>query len=128
MIRRPPRSTLFPYTTLFRSRVNVCAQHPESGPDSLSSRDFDARLHAAVSPRPFAFGQHAGRSIILAAVALLAGFDDELRAHDAGVIRACGVIFELVIAPTAGAGADVEAPFGGIWRTPIDLRKIVAPD
>src|SRR2546421_4209911 len=23
MIRRPPRSTLFPYTTLFRSRLNV---------------------------------------------------------------------------------------------------------
>src|SRR2546430_9323154 len=23
MIRRPPRSTLFPYTTLFRSRMNV---------------------------------------------------------------------------------------------------------
>src|SRR2546427_7633211 len=25
MIRRPPRSTLFPYTTLFRSRVSRCA-------------------------------------------------------------------------------------------------------
>src|SRR2546427_1479260 len=25
MIRRPPRSTLFPYTTLFRSLVAVCA-------------------------------------------------------------------------------------------------------
>src|SRR5712672_4473850 len=24
MIRRPPRSTLFPYTTLFRSRHDVC--------------------------------------------------------------------------------------------------------
>src|SRR3712207_7526432 len=24
MIRRPPRSTLFPYTTLFRSRLYVC--------------------------------------------------------------------------------------------------------
>src|SRR5438034_8103983 len=24
MARRPPRSTLFPYTTLFRSRVEVC--------------------------------------------------------------------------------------------------------
>src|SRR2546429_8237391 len=24
MIRRPPRSTLFPYTTLFRSRFAVC--------------------------------------------------------------------------------------------------------
>src|SRR2546430_9618036 len=25
MIRRPPRSTLFPYTTLFRSRVGILA-------------------------------------------------------------------------------------------------------
>src|SRR2546425_9257149 len=24
MIRRPPRSTLFPYTTLFRSELNCC--------------------------------------------------------------------------------------------------------
>src|SRR2546430_13887985 len=31
MIRRPPRSTLFPYTTLFRS-------HP-GGPDDLGARD-----------------------------------------------------------------------------------------
>src|SRR3712207_8502187 len=32
MIRRPPRSTLFPYTTLFRSRVlagKVCHDGPE---------------------------------------------------------------------------------------------------
>src|SRR5258708_11127339 len=28
MIRRPPRSTLFPYTTLFRSKI---AQHPTRG-------------------------------------------------------------------------------------------------
>src|SRR3989441_8897694 len=27
MIRRPPRSTLFPYTTLFRSIVDVPVQH-----------------------------------------------------------------------------------------------------
>src|SRR3712207_7005877 len=26
MIRRPPRSTLFPYTTLFRSRLNALPQ------------------------------------------------------------------------------------------------------
>src|SRR2546430_12763425 len=26
MIRRPPRSTLFPYTTLFRSRADVASQ------------------------------------------------------------------------------------------------------
>src|SRR5215204_6768234 len=27
MIRRPPRSTLFPYTTLFRSPCRVCRDH-----------------------------------------------------------------------------------------------------
>src|SRR2546429_4850441 len=27
MIRRPPRSTLFPYTTLFRSRRDLAAEH-----------------------------------------------------------------------------------------------------
>src|SRR3712207_9057864 len=37
MIRRPPRSTLFPYTTLFRSRVPLAelvaeAEHPLLGP------------------------------------------------------------------------------------------------
>src|SRR3712207_8685306 len=26
MIRRPPRSTLFPYTTLFRSKERACAE------------------------------------------------------------------------------------------------------
>ena len=28
MIRRPPRSTLFPYTTLFRSWLDVVGEHP----------------------------------------------------------------------------------------------------
>src|SRR5687768_17875115 len=32
MIRRPPRSTLFPYTTLFRSRVEHPRPVPTSGP------------------------------------------------------------------------------------------------
>src|SRR2546422_5504259 len=36
MIRRPPRSTLFPYTTLFRSRFPVPSSHSGLGdsPDS----------------------------------------------------------------------------------------------
>src|SRR2546425_5161732 len=32
MIRRPPRSTLFPYTTLFRSASNQLRQLPEGDP------------------------------------------------------------------------------------------------
>src|SRR3712207_7954494 len=38
MIRRPPRSTLFPYTTLFRSRVTAGSGHPTPSP----SRAHDA--------------------------------------------------------------------------------------
>src|SRR2546430_11102733 len=36
MIRRPPRSTLFPYTTLFRSRSNSLNRAPSMGWDTTS--------------------------------------------------------------------------------------------
>src|SRR3712207_7791999 len=48
MIRRPPRSTLFPYTTLFRSALRP--QPPEAGRDAVRLRD----------PRPAGLG-HARR-------------------------------------------------------------------
>src|SRR3712207_8509894 len=38
MIRRPPRSTLFPYTTLFRSRV-LCALRFDDGVSLLLRRE-----------------------------------------------------------------------------------------
>src|SRR3712207_8887601 len=38
MIRRPPRSTLFPYTTLFRSAGVVAAQHGDGVTDLLRTR------------------------------------------------------------------------------------------
>src|SRR2546425_3101131 len=46
MIRRPPRSTLFPYTTLFRSHLSerVGAEHVTSHHGSLSKeKRLDAR-------------------------------------------------------------------------------------
>src|SRR3712207_8552112 len=46
MIRRPPRSTLFPYTTLFRSTVAL-----PIGACSSASRKLSNRL---------AFGRHGG--------------------------------------------------------------------
>src|SRR3712207_8500340 len=42
MIRRPPRSTLFPYTTLFRSRVRDYAQVRADG--HIDRRVADAAL------------------------------------------------------------------------------------
>src|SRR2546422_11445986 len=45
MIRRPPRSTLFPYTTLFRSRIlGFC--HHESGPGMVTGAGAGAGMDA----------------------------------------------------------------------------------
>src|SRR2546429_3570429 len=38
MIRRPPRSTLFPYTTLFRSRNSTASCSPVDAPDGTAAR------------------------------------------------------------------------------------------
>src|SRR2546422_8046021 len=40
MIRRPPRSTLFPYTTLFRSRRGGAQSASRTGGDAPLSRRF----------------------------------------------------------------------------------------
>src|SRR5690348_17465246 len=37
MIRRPPRSTLFPYTTLFRSNRDTVFEHQNVGEDANKS-------------------------------------------------------------------------------------------
>src|SRR5256885_8808751 len=51
MIRRPPRSTLFPYTTLFRSSPQTIAAGTCSAAVSLESRNAYGR--AAVAPDEF---------------------------------------------------------------------------
>src|SRR2546422_4135641 len=54
MIRRPPRSTLFPYTTLFRSQhLLVVPDHPGDGValDGALPRDAPRRASLAVAAR-----------------------------------------------------------------------------
>src|SRR3712207_7141373 len=52
MIRRPPRSTLFPYTTLFRSEcVAVRREWPRQWPWNEQVRDPDGvRVHSQAGP------------------------------------------------------------------------------
>src|SRR3712207_8209218 len=58
MIRRPPRSTLFPYTTLFRSldadgrQPERLAQHTLDDPDGLHAPDGDGGLAHGDQPAP----------------------------------------------------------------------------
>src|SRR3712207_7342895 len=62
MIRRPPRSTLFPYTTLFRSDVVVASVHSDLRADS---RSMTARMLAAVAnPHTDVLGHCTGRLVI----------------------------------------------------------------
>src|SRR3712207_7710676 len=49
MIRRPPRSTLFPYTTLFRSRTTPCRRAPGPPPRPSPAGGGGSRRAA---PRP----------------------------------------------------------------------------
>src|SRR2546430_6257605 len=59
MIRRPPRSTLFPYTTLFRSLMQFPANHPEPSQierephqpeDHRHKNDEELQRHGAAIP------------------------------------------------------------------------------
>src|SRR2546422_7155406 len=57
MIRRPPRSTLFPYTTLFRSRLREDHSVPDHEQRSLGAGDEARRLaNAVLEPRACARG------------------------------------------------------------------------
>src|SRR5690349_24139529 len=47
MLRRPPRSTLFPYTTLFRSRDSAPSSHASTG----SRGSWSPRRHCTTSRR-----------------------------------------------------------------------------
>src|SRR5437667_6555430 len=51
MIRRPPRSTLFPYTTLFRSRDHASLMGVHVLDRVLDGDDVPARLVVAIADR-----------------------------------------------------------------------------
>src|SRR5256885_13056600 len=59
MIRRPPRSTLFPYTTLFRSGGVV---HPQRQREHEEARDIGQRRHSREPDGPGRGAQEHRRS------------------------------------------------------------------
>src|SRR5258705_7151946 len=60
MIRRPPRSTLFPYTTLFRSSGRQSPLHPRGGGEPRSAPRRGRRRSAPrADARRRAHGPHA---------------------------------------------------------------------
>src|SRR5256885_11496625 len=75
MIRRPPRSTLFPYTTLFRSptyaRLGGLASRILFAADTALTNPYTLYLVRRPAPHPGArafatWATHAGREAVLA--------------------------------------------------------------
>src|SRR3712207_8369248 len=52
MIRRPPRSTLFPYTTLFRSVRDVRRYHRDHQPEGHHEEEAEEEPRVARDPGP----------------------------------------------------------------------------
>src|SRR3712207_7377950 len=50
MIRRPPRSTLFPYTTLFRSERHGVGERDGDAPEPVDAGDRVERASAQLRP------------------------------------------------------------------------------
>src|SRR3712207_4463559 len=76
MIRRPPRSTLFPYTTLFRSRIMTGAPLPEGADVVVPVERTDGATDVVTitgSPEAGTHLRHAGEDIRAGDLALPAG-------------------------------------------------------
>src|SRR3712207_9358596 len=69
MIRRPPRSTLFPYTTLFRSAVGIADDG--HGLRDIVERYASARRFASIFLPSFVFRSHRKGDPLLKAVEAL---------------------------------------------------------
>src|SRR3712207_8408073 len=103
MIRRPPRSTLFPYTTLFRSRAAVV---PRVLPGAMSLTSANARTSVFGLLTAAAFGG------IGAGLAWALGFEWLLYATAAGFVVGAATAVRLarhVDVPPGGVAADVLA-------------------
>src|SRR5256885_10801366 len=99
MIRRPPRSTLFPYTTLFRSLLQVVILGMTCGSDLC-------KLPIGLRELPF---PHPGHSLLHAVgqpVGFVVRVADSLRSeeHTSELQSPCNLVCRLLLEITSLAG------------------------
>src|SRR2546425_6545845 len=71
MIRRPPRSTLFPYTTLFRSPIVIVTIDEASNTELHTQWPFPRAMHGALLDRISAGGRSEEHTSELQSLAYL---------------------------------------------------------
>src|SRR2546430_17020025 len=87
MIRRPPRSTLFPYTTLFRS-VPIHKLISQRGQERSEGHESNERGDKPVDPPP---GQRLGHRFMGLPLGYTFSPAGLLTAHGSGQARLCAV-------------------------------------
>ena len=101
--------------------VEVFAEHPEGGPDSLAGWECNSRFYCAVLEGEFAFGKHSCRGVFGTFIVFFLRTDVQDAVLDVGVFFAVGVIFFFVVAPAACASADVVRPFAVVNGVAIEF-------
>src|SRR5436189_3561649 len=102
MIRRPPRSTLFPYTTLFRSGRDLAALAPDCRLDRADDLLEPLGLDRSLGRRPLQATQELVAVERLAATAAL----DDVHAHRLGPLVRREALVALCALPAPADGVS----------------------
>src|SRR2546427_8566293 len=121
MIRRPPRSTLFPYTTLFRSAQKASRQTNQhcdgSAPGPRLGPLLDLRLHRRLRPHQRQLSNVKGSSLLCGHREL--GVLLHLRARPL-TLRKSANIPHRVSSPLSSCAGTKEHPHVGQFHHPAD--------
>src|SRR2546426_11414862 len=91
MIRRPPRSTLFPYTTLFRSHVEVVGALLEKDPTGVNDVLMTGATEGNAGLVKIALARRGAKPETLTA-ALVAAQSDKDKAEIAEMLKKAGAL------------------------------------
>src|SRR2546430_12884844 len=133
MIRRPPRSTLFPYTTLFRSAMKTPIREPEFTEPERYELQEGPFYHFQISRREFVQVVGAGVVLSVAVPSLLAQRSPQNRSTNLAQrlhIGADGVITVLTSKVEVGQGSRTQLTQAAAeeLRVPVDRVRFIMAD
>src|SRR3712207_9367877 len=122
MIRRPPRSTLFPYTTLFRSSAAVRENFPEEVEDATILREKGESVYYCSDTRRSERTVYADEHLFpTLGIGVLAGKPGELSDPNAIVVA------RALASKVAGSGNPADAVGKVLYadrKTPFNIRGV----
>src|SRR2546429_7350071 len=129
MIRRPPRSTLFPYTTLFRSLPSVAVSLTVFGPRLAQVKALLSMLRL-IGPQASVI-PHASAAATMAARPLASRFTSIFLVTTLGAVTSCTVTVASALAllrlPSAAVSLTVLGPRLGQLKALLSMLRLIGP-